>query len=227
MSSSRGNDLLGPLSKLHRRPELLYVYSRSGAKMDALQHAAYDYLEWTDDPTNVHMYFVAGLCDLTLRDCDRRWGARGYQEVLFLGSAEDTISRMKTLIDSISAHILYFGAKPCFSTIPPMSLWTWNSNRLEQKKTSFLLHSDHYADMQYSLNHTIRKVNQHITETNEANKMVTPNLASTLFSFHNHKSPVPRVHYNRLSDGVHPTDALTDKWALLINHAMLKNREIY
>ena len=225
-SSSRGRDLYSPLSKLHRDPEYLYIYTRGGATLKSLQYAAYDYLDWTSDPTNCHVYFVAGMCDLTFKDTDRRWSHKvKYEEVLFKGSALDTITRMTHLIDCISGHTLFMGAKPCFATILPMSLRTWNNYRLEQGKTSFLLHHNHYVEMQEAMNFAIRKINQHIHAVNASNTMVTPSLASSVVEYRGLKKP--RVYYSRFTDGVHPGEDLIEKWAKLLDRAIVRNRSRY
>ena len=132
-SSSRGRHLAQPLSKLHPVPEKLRLFSRGGGSLEDLQHSAYRFLEHTSDPTNCHVYFFAGLCDITQMVRDKnRYGMR-YEEVTYWESPCETIKRVNGTIDDILSHILFMRAKPCFRTILPSSLSTWNEHRLEKK----------------------------------------------------------------------------------------------
>ena len=117
-------------------------------------------------------------------------------------------------IQIISESILSFEAKPCFCTIVPCSLKMWNETRLEQHKTSFLLHHTQYEDMQTNLITVICNINKYIISLNTQNKMYTPYIADTVIS-HCGPKKAPRVHYNRLKDGIHPTSNLRTMW----NHA--------
>ena len=181
-ASSRGSTVADKLIKAHLSPENFRIYFESSAKLEDLQHMAYDFLEHNPDPTNCHIYFVAGLCDITHRIVDYYKAGR-YEEVIYIDSPQDTIHRMTRLIDSISQEILILGAKPCFSTIIPCSLRAWNiDTRLKQGKTTHTLHSHQYEDMQYMLNRVVIEINQHITQTNISNNMATPLLASTILT---------------------------------------------
>ena len=153
-TSSRGATMEGDIKDWHPNPSKLYYYARSSAKLEDLRHQAYDFLENNDDPTNCHVYFIAGLCDITYRD---RHG--NYDEVYYIESPQATVNRMTRLIDSISLDIQVYGAKPCFATIIPCSLDDWNHLRLSQHKTSHLLHYHQYSDTQAFLNRTILDIN--------------------------------------------------------------------
>ena len=95
--------------------------------------------------------------------------------------------------------------------------------RLEQHKTNFLLHHTHYSDMQHLLNKSIDEINKYIHSVNSSTGMVTPFLADTIMtkSSHTHQ----RIHYNRLSDGVHASEDLREKWAKCICRAIKFNRD--
>ena len=135
----------------------------------------------TEDPTNCHVYYVAGLNDLTRMDSDYHRSSRfHYEEVTFVESPDKAVQRLCDLVDHICQHTLFLGAKPCFATIPPASLTLWNYHRLWNNATTHLLHSDHYDDMQELLIQSIEKVNLYLNQVNESNQMVTPDLAGTI-----------------------------------------------
>ena len=233
--SSRGGGLSEPLLELHPYPSTVYLYSKGGGTLERLQHEAYSFLDNTLEPTNCHIYFVAGLCDVTYKDTDCEWGGY-YEEVFYCESPWETVQRLGKLIDQISAHTLFYGAKPCFSTIIPCHLKTWNNIRLNQGKTNFLLHSNQYDHMQELLNQAIFEINRYIISTNESNNMATPFLAKTVVEHRGTKKP--RVFYNRLPDGVHAPkpeycpilkkwrSPLKEKWAGRLFHAIKINRKL-
>ena len=216
-TSSRGHTLAEKLEEWHPSPTKLLFQARSSAKLEELRYDAIDFLEHTDDPTNCHVYFVAGVCDITYRD---RHGS--YDEVFYIESPQATITRMENMIDSISLDILRFGAKPCFATIVPSNLEKWNFHRLHHHKTSHLLHFHQYSDMQHLLNSTILHINRHIVATNKSNLMETPQLAKTITT--TRQLAAPRVHFNKLADGVHPNHDLSVQWAALLKKSILNNR---
>ena len=216
-ASSRGRTMQAWIQEWHPAPYRLLYDARPSAKLEVLQHSAFAFLDNTDDPTNCHVYFIAGYCDITVRE---RRGS--YEEVYYIESRQETVDRMTKLIDSISRDITFYGAKPCFSTIIPGSLADWNHLRKSQGKTSHLRYSHQYQDMQNSMNMAIMDINQHISATNYSNNMQTPHLASTIITQrHNVK---PRFHLSRLADGVHPTQELSDRWAIWLQKSIANNR---
>ena len=221
--SSRGHNLSELLHASHPSPESVAIYAASSAKLKELLQEAIDQLDRADDPTNCHIYFVAGLCDITRRDEDAWDPACGaYQEITMPEGSDECARRMCELIDFISIRILYRGAKPCFSTIPPSSLEKYNLMRLKKRKTSYLLHSLEYADMQDNLMRAILHVNNHISKVNGENGMATPDLAGSVVETRAGKAP--RAHFKRLYDGVHPTDKTRRKWAKRLQKAISINR---
>ena len=166
---------------------------------------ATEHLLRRNTPTDCHIYFLAGLCDLTYKDYDPRYSKNAkYHEVFFIDSSQSAVLRMTDKIQIISDSILSFGAKPCFSTIVACSLRMWNDTILEQHKTSFLLHQTQYEDVQTNLTTAICNINKYIISLNAQNKMYTPYIGDTLI-FHCGPKKAHRVHYNRLQDGIHPT----------------------
>ena len=211
-SSSRGRHLADPLSKLHPSPSSLQVISQGGGSLERLQHSAYRFLQTTPDPTNSHVYFVAGLCDISrINRSEDRYSMR-YEEVTYWETPSETIQRVNALVDQISSNILFMGAKPCFATILPSSLQTWNQHRLDNNNTNLLLFTDLYDTMQENMNKSIFEINKHITALNYSNDMATPFLANTIIEHRGMKAP--KVFLNRLPDGVHPP---TQQPRILIN----------
>ena len=145
-----------------------------------------------------------------------------YEEVIFNESPHEAITRVQDLYRSVSEKVSKNRVKPCFATIPPMSLETWNSTRLKQHKTSFLIHHKHYDSMQENLIKSVIEINKFIINLNISNEMTTPYLASTILC--NVPGKKMRVHYSRFSDGVHPKKELNTKWAKKIRNAIRDNR---
>ena len=123
------------------------------------------------------------------------------------------------------------GAAPVFCTIIPSSLRAWNNTRLKQHKTAFLIHHNHYEDMQHLMIQTIQDINSYITTYNREHHMKTPRTADTVIRNMGHGQK--RVQYQRLVDGVHaPSEekkipgvkTLTEKWALKLTEAMWENK---
>ena len=141
--------------------------------------------------------------------------------MIYKENPQETYTRLTTLIDTIGEHILYFAAKPIFCPIITMNLQTWNYTRLQQHKTSHLMHHTHYSDMQNLLNQSIDEINKYINTVNISNGMVTPFLSDTIMTkTHTNK----RIHYNRLADGVHASEELSEKWARCLCRAIKFNR---
>ena len=66
-------------------------------------------------------------------------------------------------------------------------------------------------------------INQFIVGLNKSNNMYTPLLADTILTNMPGDRP-PRVHYGRLTDGVHPPKELRDLWVDKIVKTMRNNR---
>ena len=189
-----------------------------------LQEEAYYRLERAADPTNCHIYFVGGYCDITHRDYVQHWSPYGvYEEITMMEGADQCTTRVCEIIDTISAHVLYMGAKPCFATIPPASLEVWNNYRMNVRRvTNFLLHTHQYDDMQEMLIRAIMQINEHISQINGTNDMATPDLAGTVVE--RREGRQTRIHYSRVWDGVHPEKNTRVQWARKLQKAINRNR---
>ena len=223
LASSRGRGIEEEIWARPPYPENVKILSMGGGSLQDLQFTAYDLLYDHPDPTNCHVYLFAGLCDVTKKESEKNYtNNKHYEEVIYNENPKDTVEKITTLIDKISAHILYFAAKPIFCPIITMNIQHWNYTRLDQHKTSFLLHHKHYADMQQLLNRSIDEINRYIHTVNTNNDMVTPFLADTIMTKSNTQQ---RIHYTRLSDGVHASEDLREKWAKCICRAIKFNRD--
>ena len=224
-ASSRGKHMRPIMDKQHPNPKHLFISAKSGATLEDLGRTAEAYVKKSSHPQRCHIYFMAGLCDVTYRDWDPDYSSNEtYDEVIFNESPHQAFIRLRHTINYISNRITSLGAKPCFATIVPSSLKTWNNIRLEQNKTAFLIHHNHYDDMQTNMIKAILQINQHISAINQSNQMITPYIAETVITACKKPKP-PRIHYNRLEDGVHPSDELREKWVDRIVTAIKKNRK--
>ena len=217
------------LRNLHPKPSQLKIHARGGAKLEHLIHDPIRLIKSSHNPSQTHVYFMAGLCDITYRDIDPnhhdliKYRTHMYEEVIFIEDHTETIARITNLIDNMSEEIKLMGAKPCFMTIPPCSLVNWNLHRLNNSRTTHLIHHQQYKDMQQNLIKAIKDINHFIFATNTSNNMATPKLADDIIrSAGTNKNP--RVRYNRLADGTHATPETNQKWASKIINTIAENR---
>lgn len=197
-------------------------YYKGGAKMEELRDRALYDIQNHHDPESCIVYMAGGgLPSLTRRDIDKSW-FRGvwYEEVIFVEEEDAAVERMNTLIDNIDLSIRLTGATPCFSTIVPMSLDIWNNIRLDQGKTHYLLHHNHYVDMQHFLINAIIRINTHIISVNVKNQVATPHMFDQV-STCLHGSE--RIHYERFIDGVHLNNNFSIKCAKKLMKAINHN----
>ena len=139
-------------------------------------------------PRKFHIYFMAGICDLTEKVRDLAWvkDYKGciiqapYEEVIFIESWKDTPAIFIDELTEFCDEIIELRAKPSIMTIPTISIQNWNETRLNQYKTCHLLHHQQYPDMQENLNKTLWEVNLLIIGKNIGNKMFTPKIASSI-----------------------------------------------
>ena len=197
------------------------MYYKGGAKLEHLRDRAIQEISTHHDPESCVVYIVGGLPSVTQKDADKHW-SRGvsYEEVVFVEDEDAAVQRVNALIDDIDYRIRYLGATPCFSTIIPMSLRIWNDTRLNQGKTHMLLHTKHYEDMQFFLTNAIRRINHHITCVNVNNQVATPQMFDVVATYH---QGVPRIHYDRFTDGVHLNQDYAKKCAKKLSMAMNHN----
>lgn len=231
LADSRGkHPLIQYLYEQHPSPQHLQIEARSGASLEILVRKAIAILRSVPDPSRYHIYFLGGICDITCMHkdhmgWDRETGkALFYEEVTFTEPVEQAVPRYQNLIENISAEIIKLGAKPCFMTVPPSSIETWNTARFNQGITTHLLHYNHYKDMQPNLVRAIQGINYAIISLNIKNNMITPKIADNIMTSPGKNKP-PRVHYSRMSDGVHPDKTIKLSWAAKIIHSIKENRK--
>ena len=229
MATSRGFGVEPHLSSAHTR-----VYSHPGQSLAFLTHKAVQHIHALQRTStisqSIHVYFMAGLCDITYKDeipakQDRPKYYKGplYQEVIYTETPKETLIRMKTQIANTAQQIKNAGAVPCFCTIPPCSISKWNNKRLSKHRTTHLLHHRQYKDMQGLLQHAITDINKHIVETNIQNDMFTPKIADTIIRKKSSKRSY-RTYYTKLRDGVHATTDTDREWGDIFKQAMQINR---
>jgi hypothetical protein len=193
-----------------------------GAKIDRLIDEAKKILYRIGRPCpgkHHHIYFVAGLPDVTTMERES-----SYQEVIFMENDEEADKRLEDIYSKATAEILKLDAIPIFTTIAPCSIEKWNYTRLEQRKTSHLLHFSHYLDMQMNLIKAIHRINKTIIAINSTHKMYTPRLAKQITYMQGGRRKTPRVRYGRLTDGVHPNRETCLKWKEELQKARAINR---
>ena len=206
MATSRGEGL----KKIYKGKPAIQLHVHKGSTLAFLTHTALRHIhKLKRDPqhrdTDIHIYFMAGICDITYKDelpHRRDWDAytkkHHYEEVIFMESPHEASTRIKTQLLNAAHQISSAGAAPCFCTIPPCSISTWNHERLKQRKTTHLLHFRHYDDMQVNLQKAILDINRYIITLNIAHNMITPKIAVNIVK----KSGAKRSHryfYERLA----------------------------
>ena len=207
--TSRGRGLREIMSR--RENTILSVHP--GANLELLEDEALQLLDDVSDNTDTHVYFVAGLPDVTQR-LKRSFYLRGhyrkYDEVTMPDfDAEKITKDIVSKYESTAVKIKKTNATPVFCTICPMSLATWNRRRLSQHRTAYLSKFPSYTPMQAKHEEVILKVNQSIHLLNRANNMNTPRLANPVI--YRRKGQV-RCRYGKLVDGVHPNRNLQKEW---------------
>lgn len=194
------------------------VITISGATIDHLTNKALDIIANHPSPSSIHVYFIAGIPDITtmIRDV-------GYEEVIFIEDPITAHSHFITKATRTINRIIQAQAIPCLATIAPMSIDTWNHTRLHQHKTNYLIHFNQYEDMQALLNQTLIHINTDIIKLNTVNNMLTPKLATQILHKQNtHRSY--RTRFGRLTDGVHPNTETQLHWAGDIINCIANNR---
>ena len=225
-ASSRGKYMLKFIKDKHPSPYSVVCKSFPGASLNSLITKAEFYVQHHTDPTNTHLYFLAGLCDLTTKlkapilpvPSRFRQGAP-YEEVIF--TSDGKVQGLKKTIDHAVKRLLPLGCKPVFSTVAPCSILDWNLLRFEQGKTSYLQHREYYDVMQEELNAAVVDINRYIFHVNRTWDMATPDIAAAMSHC---KKGHRRFHLNRLLDGVHPDDLLKKAWAAKIQNSINQNR---
>ena len=221
VATSRGRGL----QDLAKRREDTVLSVHPGASLRKLEREALRLLKHVPSSSDTHLYFVAGLPDVTHRHqfCFQLRGRRRkYEEVIMPTYPIDKITDDITpLFKSTAEKIKNANATPIFSTICPMSLDTWNHRRLSQHRTSHLSSFPYYPLMQEKHESVILKINQEIHLLNKSYNMHTPRLAKSVMY---HRKGQLRCRYGRLVDGVHPNHNLQLEWVDTLDRVLDLNR---
>lgn len=100
--------------------------------------------------------------------------------------------------------------KIIFATIPTIHLQKWNETRKQQRKTKYLQLETKYEEMQNTINENVREINRNFIRMNTASNYSIPYIHTTIEV----NVPVKRAgtrkryNYRKLSDGIHPSDAM-------------------
>ena len=216
MATSRG----APIKEIFKdngAPEGMDFVIKKGAKYMQLLNMALPQIQKAldkDPHKRVHVYFLAGMPDTTL--FHHSWD-RSYQEVVVSETVEEVTSRVSGIISHVNDVILAHGAQPCFCTIAPMHIETWNNKRRDQRVTTHLKFEDQYSAMQKVHEESCALLNRFIYQTNESNGMTTPATGECTFKTQSHNRPEPRLKLNRYEDGVH----LLSDWSTAVADQLL------
>ena len=204
-------------------------YSTPGARLSTLVAQAEEYIRSHKNPTGLHVYFVAGLCDITTKlhhptlSPPNSMRKSRYQEVIMGETIRHKTDQLKRIYDQAITRMTPYGARPIFCTIPPCNLLDWNLSRLDKRKTAYLQHVNRYEEMQTNLEEVIIEINRYIWKLNsEVLGSFTPDLTSSMSKKEGGKKR--RFFYKRLSDGVHPSQELRSAWAVKLQEAINSNR---
>ena len=167
------------------------------------------------------IYILGGLPDTTVMLKDSR-----YEEVIFKDTANKKSQELISTYLDANYKIRSAGAIPVFSTITTMSINDWNSERYRQRKTSYLIHTPYYEDMQPHLNSTLDIVNSQIFVMNDVNGVETPHFAGSVRTKRGEGQGY-RTRYYRLADGVHPVKEVITEWKSSLGRIVAANREMH
>lgn len=220
MATSRGKGLGDHLSSSNHNFTIpKRVITIPGASIERLTEEATHIINTHPTPQKIHTYFVAGIPDITtmIRDAC-------YEEVIFNDSPQTAHTSHKTILEYAQTSILATKSTPCFATVAPISLKTWNETRLNQLKTHYLIHHEHYNDMQALLIKSIININCTIIELNNRVHMHTPKFCDRILHKQNAHKRNHKVRYGRLVDGVHGNTETKIYWAGEILNSIMINR---
>ena len=120
VATSRGRGL----QELSRRREDTILSVHPGAKLEFLEDVALSYLNHADDNTTTHVYFVAGLPDVTFRrkySFFLRGRYRKYEEVIMPDSDVDEITR--DIMDTFTCTVEKYRRLTPHPFSVPSALW--------------------------------------------------------------------------------------------------------
>ena len=177
----------------------------------------------TENPP--HVYFMAGIPDITTLIKDKYFG-QNHREVILENTEEQTISKVKDEIIKADKEIRDAGAKPIFCTITNMSISQHNTFLHTHKKTDILLHQDSYNTMQSHLDNILKEINDTIITHNRNTGVATPHCHSII---RKHRGRSGAGYYitdfSALYDGLHGSEKAQKLWAKAIKGAIKKNQD--
>ena len=218
VASSRGGGLKPHL------PRGTTVDVNPGAELHKLKDRAVKLISPPNRPYKPHVYFIGGVPDISELVKSESRSFR-YREVIYVEKCEDTIERVKKNIMICQSSVVRNGAVPIFCTIPKYNLALYNNSLLQNQKTTCLLHSEHYQDMQERMDSTIDSVNDFIIRTNARNNVHTPCLHTSIKRRRGRAGHGYYVYlWHLLKDGLHAGDYLLTEWAKALKAAIRKNR---
>ena len=135
---SRADRLLSSIFIIPKR-----IITISVASLDTLTSEALRIINTHPTPHKTHTYFIAGIPGIT-----SRIRGVGYEEVIFIDNVKTAHHNFMTQVKHTKETIASTNSIPCFATVAPMSLYTWNTTRMDQHKTQYLIHHNYYEDMQ-------------------------------------------------------------------------------
>ena len=226
VSSSRGR-AVEPYFAGAYKSNIPYIYKTvPGGKFNTLTRIALEHITKSPNLNKpVHVYYLAGLPDLTTKLRNRK---DMYEEVVFNEEPQAAIDRMSSLIIQTHETITSLGAKAIFCPIIPINLTLWNTERQKQNKTSHLLYSPQYPIMQINLHHSITNINQLMVMINKENNLTTPfidnKIITSLPAKPPHYKPRYKFSYSQFRDGCHPSHEIAEQWAQKILQAIHENQ---
>jgi hypothetical protein len=227
LCTSRGKGLKDLLSQ--RIDEILIKETQihevivSGGKISQLTARGNAYIQTLPAQDIKLVVVIGGYCDIT-----KKIRQGGYEEVIFQGPVD-------TIVENIQQEILYLtstlnsipGVHTVFSTIISGNISIWNQTRLAQKKTTHLIHTSDYSDMQDKIHDCINLLNSFIVETNLQNSTITAFTDRLTRMSRKKKSSAAKQTYKfsyiNLVDGVHMNEKYSQKLADAVFHAIQIN----
>ena len=167
-----------------------------GAKVSNLGNLALKLHSNSNSPDNTHVYFIAGITDLT-----KKLKGQNYEEVIFTEDINLAVARVSNTLSLTKSRLSKLKVKAIFCTINTMHIEKWNLARKQQSKTTYLQYTNQYDQMQINLNKAIDMLNSKIIELNKQDSHHTPLLHQTIKHPKGHGKYFYK--YNLLVDGVH------------------------
>ena len=218
MAASRGGGMK------NRLPDYIDVECvKPGAKIKDLTNRVPEYVPMCIRPKRTtHVYAMAGINDVTERLESENF-EYNYREVIFVEDPELVADRVCEDLEALGRAIKIRGAMPVFATITSANISKYNKSELDAGHTSFLYHSEHYENMQTSLNATIDLINERIKTKNRNNGVATPLCHNAIYRRRGRQTKYTVMDWARLRDGVHGTYATRSQWARSLKAAMDTN----